>query len=165
MYRAEAKLGRSAGFRAALDDGLLRGIQADRIRYGQSRNLALRATSLRRRDFIDNRNGNRLLTYFEKGLLGSGSTHSKAEVNKWAETAARRVVESSVTTDEDRPALPITREVETYKDGSPIEARSGGVWRGHVCKYCAHSDPPRWPGHHPSQCDRNPATIGWRDNS
>ena len=166
MYREEAKRGRTRAFLDALNDGLIKPLQAERIRYSECRNLALWRCAVLRREFLDNVGGKRLLAYHEKGLLGSNSGLTKQEVKRLAEAAARRVAEQSQPDAAQSPppatasSLPLTRECETWPDGSAIVALTGGPWRGHICKFCA--DQQRWPGHHPSQCDRNPATAGWR---
>ena len=106
------------------------------------------------------------MLYYEKGLLGGGGGLTKLEVKRIAEETARKVAAEVVPPQAGAPGappLPLLREVETYPDGSPIVGRDGGLWRSHTCAYCANSTPPRWPGHHPKQCDRNPDTVGWRD--
>jgi hypothetical protein len=153
-------------------------LQQARSELQQCRVLALWKCSAIR-DEINGSNGKRINDLYECGLFGMGGGLSRAEARQESERATRRVLEAQRHAGAD--AYPssnphrsngaveydagsdfeLCREVETYGDGTPILTREGGVWRWHVCKFCADAPPQasgkrRWPGHHPSQCDRNP---------
>ena len=153
-------------------------LQEARSELQQCRVLALWKCSVIREE-INGSNGKRICDLYECGLFGMGGGLSRAEARQESERATRRVLEAQRHAGADsypysnphRPngaveydagsELELCREVETYGDGTPILTREGGLWRWHVCKFCADHPPQaggkrRWPGHHPSQCDRNP---------
>ena len=153
-------------------------LQEARSEWQQCRVPALWKCSVIREE-INGSNGKRICDLYECGLFGMGGGLSRAEARQESERATRRVLEAQRHAGADsypysnphRPngaveydagsELELCREVETYGDGTPILTREGGLWRWHVCKFCADHPPQaggkrRWPGHHPSQCDRNP---------
>jgi len=138
-------------------------VQEARIRYSECRSLALMRCSHIRKEFVDNRQGSRIMDYFNAGLIGGSSNGlTRQEVKGLAETTARRVAgDVSEHSSEDlfkMPTLPLLRKVETLPDSSEIITRAGNRWAWHTCKLCANTEPYRWCGHHRDQCTRNPAS-------
>ena len=142
-------------------------IQDARIRFADSRNLALWKTHQILNEFVD-AGCLRIADMYEEGLLGAGGPPGALEKRGGKEGGGRSGSgdfsgrERRETGDGKGagPELPLCREVETYPDGRAILNRAGNPWRWHICKACAEAG--RWPGHHPKQCDHS--YPDWRTN-